>query len=86
MLALIKMEWIFRMLFGFEIFNFIGGSIRWVLGTAWRTVSNKPKFTFWEYINGPKKSSDFFDEKGHLFVNILIFFLTLGITIGILQA
>ena len=72
------------MLFGFEIFNFIGGSIRWVFGTAWSALTKKPKFTFWEYINGPKNSSDWFDETGHHFVNILIFFLALGIIFGII--
>ncbi len=80
------MEWIFRILFGFEIFNFIGGTVRWVFASMWRALLNKPRFTFWEYINGPKKSTDWFDETGHHFVNILIFFLTLGITVVILQA
>lgn len=54
------------------IFNFIGACIRWIYGTIWRTLANKPKFTFKEYLKGPKKSSDFFDEFAHGTNNVLI--------------
>jgi len=54
------------------VLNFIGGCIRWIYGTTWRTIANRPKFKFNEYINGPDNSNDWFDEKGHNFVNSLI--------------
>ena len=54
------------------IFNFIGASIRWVYGTVWRTIAGKHRFTFNEYLNGPKKSSDFFDEYAHGTNNVII--------------
>jgi len=54
------------------IFNFIGACLRWVYGTIWRTIMNKPKFTFIEYLNGPKKASDFYDEFTHRTNNVVI--------------
>lgn len=54
------------------IFNFIGACFRWIYGTTWRTLMNKPKFTFKEYLDGPKKSSDFFDEFSHGTNNVVI--------------
>lgn len=36
------------------IFNFIGASIRWIYGSVWRTLFNKLKFTFKEYLYGLK--------------------------------
>ena len=32
-----------------------------------------------EYINGPEKSKDWFDQKGHGFVNILVSFITIAV-------
>lgn len=60
------------------LFNFIGACLRWIYGTTWRTIANKPKFTFKEYLNGPKKSSDYYDQMAHGQNNIwigAIFFL-----------
>jgi membrane protein YqaA with SNARE-associated domain len=51
--------------------NFLGGIIRYVFGTIWRTIFNKPKFTFKEYIYGPK-SDNYYDEMGHSFNNRMI--------------
>lgn len=46
---------------GLVILNFIGACVRWALGS----LSKKNKFTFKEYLNGPKNSSDFFDQQVH---------------------
>lgn len=32
----------------------IGATIRWAWGTTWRSIAGKKKFTFKEYLNGPK--------------------------------
>lgn len=55
-----------------HLFNFIGATTRWIFGMIWRTVFNKPKYTFDEYLVGPKKSMEYFDINGHRFNNILI--------------
>ena len=60
------------MAFGALIFNFIGAVVRWLYGTIWRTIANKRKYTFKEYLNGPEQSDDWFDMTGHTFVNRLI--------------
>lgn len=60
------------MFYGGPIYNFIGACVRWLYGTIWRTIARKPKFTFKEYINGPKNSDDYFDQTGHQFVNKII--------------
>lgn len=59
--------------FGFVylIINVIGGSIRWVYGSIWRTLLKKDKFTYQEYIYGPKKSKNYYD-KFHTFNNGLV--------------
>lgn len=73
---------------GFTIFhlivNVIGGTLRWIYGSVWRTIFNKPKFTFKEYLWGPKKSKDYYD-KHHLFNNgfvAIIFIIALGFLIN----
>lgn len=63
---------IFGITVGRIIFNYIGATIRWVYGTIWRTILNKPKFTYNEYVNGPKNSEDHFDNYGHQFNNRII--------------
>ena len=45
----------FQIIIGRYIFNYIGGTIRWIYGSIWRTIFNKPKFSYREYIDGPKK-------------------------------
>lgn len=59
--------------FGY-VLNFLGGSLRWLYGTIWRSIANKPKFTFREYLYGPDQPKDWFDEKGHSLSNILVAF------------
>lgn len=54
--------------FGRVFFNFIGASVRWAFGTFW----SKHKFTFNEYLNGPKNSDDYYDEMGHQFNNRMV--------------
>ena len=41
---------------GAIIFNFIGGSGRYIYGTIWRILLNKKKYNFKEYLNGPNNS------------------------------
>lgn len=55
-----------------QLFNFIGALIRYVYGSIWRSIFKKPKFSFKEYLNGPKKSSGFFDEFAHKGNNVMI--------------
>lgn len=71
---------IFSIIIGHYIFNYIGGTIRWIYGSIWRTIFNKPKFSYREYIDGPKKTKDHSDEFGHQFNNRLI---GIGFLIGI---
>lgn len=68
---------------GRVLLNYIGGTLRYIYGTTWRTLFGKPKFTFKEYINGPKKST-YYDEMGHEFNNRIIAFIFLGIIVIIL--
>ena len=73
--------------FGGKILNNIGGTFRWMLAR----ISNKNKFSYKEYLFGPKKSEDHFDQIGHqfnnkwigLFVLVLIFFIMLIFISGI---
>lgn len=54
------------------IFNYSGGIVRYIFGTIWRTIFNKKKYTFSEYIYGPKNSTDYYDVMGHQFNNRII--------------
>lgn len=60
-----------------EFYNVIGASVRWLYGSIWRTLANKQKFTFHEYLRGPENSDDYFDNYGHAFVNVVIGIITL---------
>lgn len=71
----------FQIITGRFIFNYIGGTIRWIYGSIWRTIFNRPKFSYKEYINGPKNSKDHFDEFGHQYNNRLI---GIGFLVGII--
>jgi len=64
-----------------NLLNFVGGTIRWVYGTTWRTIARKPKYKFKEYINGLENSYDWFDNKRHNFVNSVIGLLTIVLII-----
>ena len=61
----------------------IGGTIRYIYGSIWRTIFNKPKFTYKEYINGPKRKN-YYDEMGHEFNNRIIAFIVIGIVVCLL--
>lgn len=54
-----------------QVLNFTGGTIRWIFGSIWRTIFKKPKFSFEEYIYGPK-DPNYYDKTGHSFNNVLI--------------
>jgi len=73
----------FQIISGRFIVNFIGGTARFLYGSAWRTIFNKPKFIFKEYINGPKKPNDY-DDFGHQFNNQIIGIIILGIIVFLL--
>ena len=60
------------MFIGGLFFNFIGGSIRWVYGSIWRTLARKKKFTYKEYIYGPNDSDEIEDSLGHEIINRVI--------------
>lgn len=53
------------------IFNFSGACIRWAFGSLWRKISNKPSITFNEYLNGPKKAYDKYDDYDES-INIIV--------------
>lgn len=57
-------------------FNFIGAGARWIWGSIWRTLLNKRKYKWKEYLYGPD-NPDYFDEMGHGFNNVLIGILVL---------
>lgn len=52
--------------------NYFGGTLRWMYGSVWRTIFNKPRFKYKEYIVGPEKSKNHFDIHGHHFNNAFI--------------
>lgn len=62
--------------------NYIGGILRFIYGTIWRTIFNKPKFTFKEYIYGPKRKN-YYDKMGHEFNNQMIAFVFFAILVFI---
>lgn len=74
----------FQIIFGGIIVNFIGASIRWIYGSIWRTLFRKPKFTFKEYLYGPKNSHDYYDKNAHQLNNKLIGIFALGILAAII--
>ncbi len=63
---------VFGDIIGRTILNYIGGTIRWIYGTIWRSIFYKPKYKYSEYIHGPKNSKDYFDKYGHEFNNRVI--------------
>lgn len=74
---------IIEIITGRFILNYIGGTIRYIYGTIWRTIFNRPKFTYKEYINGPKRKN-YYDEMGHEFNNRIIAFIVIGIIVCLL--
>jgi hypothetical protein len=67
---------------GGVFFDLIGASVRWIYGTTWRTIANRQKFKFSEYLNGPENSNDWFDRTGHSFVNRVIGVITIILIIN----
>lgn len=57
--------------------NTLGASVRWCYGFLRRRLFNKPKYTFNEYLYGPKDSEDYFDQTAHQFNNKLIAILVI---------
>ncbi|MGM1056738.1 MAG: hypothetical protein ACQEWG_12690 [Bacteroidota bacterium] len=45
--------------------------VRWIFGSIFRTLFKKPKFSFKEYLSGPKKSG-WFDEHAHGTNNVIV--------------
>lgn len=38
------------------LLHYYGATIRWIYGSIWRSLSNKKKYKFTEYFNGPESS------------------------------
>ncbi len=63
---------------GRVLLNYIGGTIRYIYGSIWRTIFDKPKFTFRENIYGIK-TKDVSETTIHEFNNRIIGFIFLGL-------
>lgn len=57
--------------FGRVVLNFLGALARFSWGYIWRTLFNKPKFTWSEYLHGPA-DPDYYDMMGHHLNNRII--------------
>ena len=68
------------------IFNFVGAFVRWGWGSIWDTLRKKKKYSFQEYLNGPKYSRDWFDKTGHGFVNRIIGIISITIVLIFVMA
>lgn len=68
-------------MFGFEshILNFVGACIRWTFGQIRMKLFGGSKFTFNEYLNGPKNGDEIIDTFGHGFINHIVGIITLTI-------
>ena len=66
-----------------ELLNIIGGTVRWLFGTLWRKIFNKPKFKFSEYLYGAKKEKNSFNDIAYEYNNRIIG--VIFITIFIIQ-
>ena len=67
-----------------HIVNFIGACIRWTWGQIRRPLFGGPKFTFREYLDGPKDGDIVIDKIGHGCINHVIGVIILFILIYIL--
>ncbi|MEX2379361.1 MAG: hypothetical protein WD530_01355 [Vicingaceae bacterium] len=59
-------------LFAEYVISPIGATVRWAWGSSWRTLAGRKKYSFQEYLKGPKGGDPFFDTVGHEFNNRLI--------------
>jgi hypothetical protein len=66
------------------ICNYIGGTLRWIYGSIWRTLFKKPKFKYHNYVFGPENSKNHFDIHGHHFNNMIITIIFVFVTFSIL--
>lgn len=66
------------------VLNIVGGTIRWIYGTIWRTIFNKHKFEFKEYLYGPKKSKKDWDHL-HTINNGIIGFVFIVLMVVLLS-
>lgn len=67
------------------ILNIIGASIRFAIGTFWRTISNKNKFTFEQYKNGSIISNEWIDNAKHTHINKIIGFVIISLFVVFLK-
>lgn len=65
------------------LFNYLGGTIRFIFGTFWRTLFNKPKFTYKEYVYG-LQTEDISEKAKHKFNNRVIGAIFICIVVYIL--
>ena len=72
------------MTLGGIFFNFIGATVRWTYGTIWRTLAKKKKYSFSEYLHGPKNGDLIIDGVGHGCNNVAIGMTFLIIVITLL--
>lgn len=55
--------------FLYLLVNFLGATIRWFLGSIFRILLNKQKFSYKDYLNGSKKS---FSSNQTVFNNVVV--------------
>ena len=53
------------------IINLIGASTRYIYGTTWRSIAEAKRYSFEEYLYGPK-TDDQIDIDQHILVNIIV--------------
>lgn len=70
---------------GGRLLNFIGASFRACYGFIRHQIVGGKKYTFREYLYGPEDSDDWFDKKGHAFVNWIIAGVSLTVIVIILK-
>lgn len=57
---------------GSYLFNFIGGSARWLWGQVRFQIVGGKKYTFSEYLNGPADGDEIIDAWGHGLINNIV--------------
>jgi hypothetical protein len=64
---------------GSHISNFVGACSRWTWGQIRFKFFGGPKFTFNEYMNGPKNGDEIIDTYGHGCINHVVGIIILTI-------